>query len=363
MKFAVGYQHREDGSPFSEIVSDFRDRVGEVYFSWVGQPSGRPPLGYGQDDSPEEVRRVLEDELRTFRGLGIKLDLLLNATCYGDSAVSVKLQNEVASVIDRLGALDCMPDIVTTASPMIAHTVKKRFPGIEVRASVNMRIGTVQAMGYVQDLFDSFYLQRDVQRDLGFVRKVRAWCDRHGKKLCLLANSGCLRFCPGQTFHDNLIAHCAEAERRVHLPDWNPHVCWNVYRTPENFVEILKATWVRPEDLHRYEGLVDVVKLATRQHANPRMVVGAYAEGRFCGNLLDLLEPGFSPAFAPHVIDNAAFPSDWAERIARCPGDCDSCAYCRQVLARVLLCIKQGHASHVNSTWTRAPRGRIKPSS
>ncbi|MBP7639022.1 MAG: hypothetical protein KBA18_14190, partial [Kiritimatiellae bacterium] len=208
--------------------------------------------------------------------------------------------------------------------------------GIEVRASVNMRIGTTQAMGYVADLFDSFYLQRDMHRNVDYVRKVRGWCDRHGKKLCLLANSGCLRFCPGQTFHDNLIAHSAEAEARENLPDWNPHVCWSLYRDPEHLVEILRATWIRPEDLHLYEGLIDTVKLATRQHAHPRMVIGAYAEGRFSGNLLDLLEPGFAPAFAPRVIDNAAFPADWAERVSRCSGECEACAYCREVLAQVV---------------------------
>jgi collagenase-like PrtC family protease len=337
MTFALGYQHREGGEWFSSLVADFRDRVDEVYFSWVGHPSGRPPLEYGLEEDPAEIQRALETELRILRRMGVKLDLLLNANCYGGRAVSVELQNEVASVIGHLGALDCAPDIVTTASPMIAHTVKTRFPGIEVRASVNMRIGTAQAMGYVCDLFDSFYLQRDLQRDLGHVRKIRAWCDRHSKKLCLLANSGCLRFCPGQTFHDNLIAHCAEAETRVNLPDWNPHVCWNLYAHPEKFVEILKATWIRPEDLCRYEGLVDRVKLATRQHANPRMVIDAYAGGRFGGNLLDLLEPGFSPAFAPYVIHNTAFPSDWAERTGACAGECDACDYCRQVLDEVLV--------------------------
>jgi len=336
MKFALGYQHIEDGEPFSAIVADYRDCVGEVYFAWVGQPSGRPPLGYGQEDSPEDIRRVLEDELRTFRGLGVKLDLLLNATCYGDRAVSVALQNEIVSVIDHLGARGCGPDIVTTASPMVAHTVKKRFPGIEVRASVNMRIGTVQAMGYVADLFDSFYIQRDLQRDIEYVKKVRVWCDRHGKKLCLLANSGCLRFCPGQTFHDNLIAHSAGAETLANLPDWNPHVCWNLYKDPENFVAFLRSTWIRPEDIERYSCLVDTVKLATRQHAAPRMVVSAYADGHFGGNLPDLMEPGFSPAFAPRIIDNTAFPPDWAERVSHCAGDCDSCAYCRQVLDSVL---------------------------
>ena len=336
MKFAIGYQHTGEGEPFSVIVDDYRDRIGEVYFPWVGQPSGRPMLGYGAEDTPEDVRLTLESELLAFRRMGVKLDLLLNANCYGARAVSVGLADEVASIIEHLGERGCAPDIVTAASPMIAHTVKTRFPGIEVRASVNMRIGTTQAMGYVADLFDSFYLQRDLQRDLGHVRKVRAWCDRHSKKLCLLANSGCLRFCPGQTFHDNLIAHSAEAEERENLPDWNPHVCWNLYRSPENFVEFLRSTWIRPEDLHLYEGLIDTAKLATRQHAHPRMVIGAYAEGGFRGNLLDLMEPGFSPAFAPHFIDNTAFPADWAERTGHCSRTCETCTYCRQTLDNVL---------------------------
>ncbi|MDD2461643.1 MAG: hypothetical protein WC328_08420 [Kiritimatiellia bacterium] len=336
MKVAIGYQHTGEGEPFSAIVADYRDRIGEVYFPWPGQASGRPPLGHAVDVSPEEIQQVLEEELQTLRRMGVKLDLLFNANCYGERAVSVSLGKEVVSTVDRLGALGCCPEIVTTTSLMIARTIKRHFPEIEVRASVNMRIGTTQAMGYVADLFDSFYLQRDLQRDLGHVRKVRAWCDRHGKKLCLLANSGCLRFCPGQTFHDNLIAHSAAAESLENLPDWNPHVCWNLYRDPKNFVEILRSTWIRPEDLHLYEGLIDTAKLATRQHAHPRMVIGAYAEGRFRGNLLDLLEPGFAPAFVPHVIDNAAFPADWAERIGRCPGDCAACSYCREVLDQVL---------------------------
>ncbi len=336
MKFALGYQHIEDGAPFSEIVADYRDHICEVYFPWPGQASGRPPLGHPLEEDSENIRQVLEEELQALRAMGVKLDLLFNANCYGERAVSVSLEKEVTGIIEHLGALGCSPEIVTTTSPMIARTIKKHFSAIEVRASVNMRIGSVQAMGYVQDLFDSFYLQRDLQRNIGYVEKVRAWCDRHDKKLCLLVNSGCLRFCPGQTFHDNLIAHSAEAERMENLPDWNPHVCWNLYRDPENFVEILRSTWIRPEDLHLYEGLIDTAKLATRQHAHPRMVIGAYAAGLFGGNLLDLLEPGFSPAFAPHVIDNAAFPSDWAERTGHCPGDCETCAYCHDVLAQVL---------------------------
>ncbi len=165
-------------------------------------------------------------------------------------------------------------------------------------------------MAYLAPLFDSFYLGRDVQRNLGAVRAARAWCDAHGKKLCILANSGCLRNCPWQTFHDNLVAHSSAALKRVNVKGWSPHLCWTLYQDAANFPEILKATWIRPEDIHRYDGLVDVVKLATRQHANPDMVIGAYER-------------------------NAAFPPDWFEKTGACPRECTGCGYCERVFETV----------------------------
>lgn len=336
MQFAIGYQQPDNGEAFSDMVTDYRAAVSEVYFPWVGTPSGRPMLGHSGDLDSDAISRELEDELQVLRRLGVKLDLLLNGNCYGGRAVSRELEDEVTGIIEHLGKLDLLPEIVTTASPAVAHMLKKHFSEIEVRASVNMRIGTTAAMGYVADLFDSFYLQRDRQRNRAYVAQVHDWCRANGKKLCLLANSGCLRFCPGQTFHDNLIAHSVEAERMENLSDWNPHVCWNLYRKPENYVEFLKSTWIRPEDLSLYEGIVDTVKLATRQHAHPRMVIGAYADRHFAGNLLELTEPGFAPAFAPNFIDNTAFPLDWAERTGNCSSDCDRCSYCDSALKTVL---------------------------
>ncbi len=336
MKFAVGYQYIEDGEPFSSIVADYRDHISEVYFAWIGQPSGRPVLGSTGNGLDVIVREQLLEELQLLRKMGIKLDLLLNANCYGERAISIAFEKEIIATIDFLESQGCSPEIITTTSLMIARTIKKHFSEIEVRASVNMRIGTIQAMSYLADLFDSFYLQRDLQRNIEYAQKIHNWCENNGKQICILANSGCLRFCPAQTFHDNLIAHSQEAEKLENIPDWNPHLCWNLYKDPENFAEILKSTWIRPEDLSLYDGIADTVKLATRQHAHPRMVIGAYAEKNFQGNLLDLLEPGFSPAFAPRFIDNTAFPPDWGKHISECDSACESCDYCNQVLNKVL---------------------------
>ena len=324
---AAGYQHFADGAPFAEIALR-HPAVREVYFPWVGEPSGRPKLGYEEEDDAEELAAALRRDLTHLKVAGMRLDLLLNANCYGAEAMSLKQEERIGIIVDTLSSWDCRPEICTTASPFVAHVLKASFPEIEVRASVNMRLTTLQAFRYLAPLFDSYYLGRDVQRNLETVKRFSDWCHANGKKLCILANSGCLRHCPWQTFHDNLIAHSDEAMRTANVKGWCPHLCWTLYRNRKNFPEILKATWIRPEDLYRYEGLVDVVKLATRQHANPDMVISAYERGSFEGNLLDLFEPGFSPVFFPSFIDNTAFLVDWFERTSACSRECMECGYC-----------------------------------
>ena len=332
---AAGYQHFADGAPFAEIALR-HPAVKEVYFPWVGEPSGRPKLGFEEEDDPDELAAALKRDVTRLKDAGIKLDLLLNANCYGAEAMSNALEKRVGGILEKLDSWGCRPETCTVASPFVARTVKALAPDVEVRASVNMRLTTLQAFRYLSPLFDSYYLGRDVQRNLETVKRFSDWCHANGKKLCILANSGCLRNCPWQTYHDNLIAHSDEAMKTNNVRGWNPHLCWTLYKDRKNFAEILKATWVRPEDIGRYEGLVDVVKLATRQHANPDMVISAYERGAFEGNLLDLFEPGFSPAFFPQFVDNAAFPSDWFDRTSSCPRECTQCGYCESALAKVL---------------------------
>ena len=338
MKFAVGFQLYDPGEmPFSSIVSTYRDKISEVFFPWLDIPTGRSGIAsrHGSTDWGAQAR--LEEELRAIKAMGIKLDLLFNGNCYGQYAISEKLSNTVASLLAYLEDAVGGVEIITTASPAIAHTVKKHFPHIEVRASVNMRIGTIKGMEYLADLFDSYHVMREYNRDLDHLHNLKAWADTSGKKLVLLANSGCFIHCSGQSFHDNMVAHEAEICEVANLKDFNPYVCWRALKKKENWHMLLENTWIRPEDIHHYEGLFDTVKLATRMHSHPGLVIHAYVKGDYYGNTLDLFEPGFGRALMPWIIDNKAFPEDWFERTTGCAKDCHSCGYCKTVLDRVLL--------------------------
>jgi len=268
--------------------------------------------------------------------MGVCLNLLINSNCYGGLAVSETLANQVTSVMEHLMDL-ARVDVVTTTSPYVAQVIKARFPSVMVRASVNMRIGTVEGMSYVADLFDSFCVQRDYNRDLEHLGELRDWAAARGKTITLLANSGCLYLCSGQSFHDNLVAHEAEVARTVAGHTWNPVTCWRHFGDRANWVDWLRNTWIRPEDVIHYEPVVSQLKLATRMHSNPEMVVDAYAGGRFHGNLMDLLEPSHSLLFHPYVVLNNRFPQDWFARTSTCGRQCRGCSYCEEVLSQVVV--------------------------
>ena len=62
---AAGYQHFADGAPFAEIVLR-HPAVKEVYFPWIDEPSGRPMLGFEEENDPEELEAALRRDLTSY---------------------------------------------------------------------------------------------------------------------------------------------------------------------------------------------------------------------------------------------------------------------------------------------------------
>ena len=340
MKYLVGYQlTQEDRPAFLNLLEPYWEHISEIYFSWIDSPSGRSAVGSQRGYVDWDAQRRMENDLIKIKHRNVKLDMLMNANCYGAQAMSKSLDYRIASIIDYLQDRVGGVNVVTTTSPFVAERVKTRYPEIETRASVNMWIGTIKAMEYLVDLFDSYYIQREYNRDTRYVQELHDWCKLHDKKIYMLGNSGCMNFCTGHTFHDNLVAHEKEAAEISNVEGFEPHTCWRYYRNRENWHTFLQNSWVRPEDIHNYEGLVDGVKLATRTHVHPGLVISAYIRGKFDGNLLDLCEPGYGPAFAPYILDSSRIPVDFFERTSTCDRRCHQCNYCKNAFDNALVCI------------------------
>ena len=333
MKFSIGYKLIEDEPEgFLSIARDYRDSIEEVYFAWPGEPSGRAPV-----DAGAEARVI--NELAAIKRLGLKLNLLLNASCYGDQAMSRSFEQHVIRIAGD-GCDRCGLDAVTTGSPLVARAVRRHFPDLDVRASVNLRLGTVKGLQYAAPFFTSYCIQREYNRDLERLEELQVWAHANGKRLHVLANSACLNFCSFQTFHDNAVAHEGTLNRQRNVEGLTT-LCREYYSNPEHRVNFLQGSWIRPEDIKKHaRHFHGGYKLATRMHDRPRLVIDAYARGRHVGNLLDLMEPGFGKLFYPTIIDNRRFPDGWFETTAKCSKRCEACEYCSHAWAAAALTIE-----------------------
>ena len=335
-KFAVGHfltEKPDDPCSFTELARKFAPRLREVYFPWPGLSNARAK----KYDKPDDEARITAD-LQYCRAHGMKLDILANATCYGEKSFTEEQRLQITGIIRHLDKIGLYPEIVTTTSPYIAKIFKTLYPDIEVRASVNMRLRNTLALEYLAPLYDSYYICRDVQRDLPTFHAMAAWCRDHGKKLCLLANSGCLRNCPWQVFHETMLSHKFSDSMHEMMNLNLELVCNRIISQKKRWADFLRCTWIRPEDIHVFEPELETIKLSTREAKYPLEIVEAYVNGSYDGNLVRLMDPIHAFGFRPYRIDNKSFPADWVTSgiAGKCAENCTHCGKCEQLLTTLL---------------------------
>ena len=337
---AVGHFIGVDQLEFRKIVGRYLDHIQEIFFAWPGLNNARKMVVVG---NTEHLKNEIAADMLWARSNGISLDLLINALCYGEEAFTAEQHARVIGALADMDRRGILPETVTVVSPYLAQIIKRDFPKIDIRASVNTRVDCITAMEYLAQIFDSFYISRDLQRDLPTLRAFRKWTRDHGKKLGMLVNSGCLRNCPFHFFHETINAHGLNQRENRTAPETQRtgiHVaqCVGVYERKQ-YEEILRSTWIRPEDLHYYEDEVDIVKISTRTLPEPERIIRAYCERSYDGNLLCLLDPYYTKIFRPYIIDNKRFPSDWVESgtAGKCAISCAHCGRCTEVLSKVLV--------------------------
>ena len=328
MQFSVGYNFNFAESFVSSIL-DNKEKISEVYFSHGNFPNGRHSALNVAGLTKEEAAAKISAHLRLLSDNGLKLNLLLNGNCYGKNALAREFFQSIGDTVDELLSLYNLT-AVTTTSPLIARFIKDNFKGIETRASVNMEIGTPEGFDYLADNFDSFYLKREYNRNIGFLKAARDWCNTRGKGLYGLANSGCLNFCSAHVFHDNIVAHEEEIMQMDNGYSFKGQ-CHSYLEKAEKREDWLRITnFIRPEDVKLYEGLFDGLKLATRVSRAAPQIVRAYCGGKYTGPIHTLLEPNHGGIFGTSVVENKNIPANFAKKVLNCNKNCAECGYCKE---------------------------------
>jgi collagenase-like PrtC family protease len=224
---------------------------------------------------------------------------LLNGACTDNLECTRSGQRSVQDLLDWL--VDIGVERVTVASPHLLRMVKERCSWLHVRISVFAGVDHVRKARMWEDMgadriaLDSLLVNREFDLLAAIRRSVS--CD-----LELLVNNSCLQSCSMSPHHMNTLAHASQSGHRARagFVDWCFLRCTRMRL--EDPIHYIRADWIRPEDLHRYEALgYSSFKLVERAAPTGVLVarVRAYSARRWDGNLLDLVQPyGFPRSLA-----------------------------------------------------------------
>ena len=236
-------------------------------------------------------RRRLAAHVREARAAGIGFNYLLNASCLSNRETTRAGQKEIEALAGWL--CDIGVASATVSSPYLLRLLKTRFPRLKVRVSVFAGVDRVrkaqmwEEMGADGIVLDSILVNREFRTLEKIRRSVR--CD-----LELLVNNNCLSGCALSPMHMNALSHAGQSwhGNRGFFIDWCFLRCTEMkMRDPVNYI---RSEWIRPEDLGVYEAMgYDLFKIAERDLPTSLLAgrVKAYAERRYDGNLLDLVQP------------------------------------------------------------------------
>ncbi len=176
-------------------------------------------------------------------------------------------------------------------------------------------------------------LNRDMTRLSATASQIRAILPT--MKLHLIANEGCLYQCPYKPAHDGHVALVNEGLCGERIFAMNRDFgC--VRRLLDDPGAMLASPFIRPEDMSRYEGIVDGIKLCGRNKGTEflKRAITAYIDGKYTGNLLDLMD-AMGDLSDRVNLPNEQFPDDFFERVTECNKACRACGWCATLADKI----------------------------
>ena len=249
------------------------------------------PLGHGRPRAvtPPVSWRQLERHVRRCRDTGLGFNLLLNPLCLDGREESVRLEKRLRNTLAR--AVGIGVTATTVAHPWLVALARET--PLRIRVSVFVGITTVEQAQYWEGLgahvlaLDTHVVGRDLSRIRRIVTSTRTAVE-------LPVNIGCLLRCPLARTHAARLSHSS----RPGAQPLDPCVLWCREQKRLDPVNLIRADFVRPEDLDRYRSLgVHHFKIVDRSCSTEVLVerVQAYHQRHWDGNLLDLLGPRGAP--------------------------------------------------------------------
>lgn len=324
---------------------------GSLPVSVIG--SGRPSTSLPKVDVDH-----VEEHINIAHSMGIKFNFLINAPCLGLREFDPKYHNKIIKFLDWINS--CKVDTVSVAVPYLLEIIKDHFPRLKVKVSVFASINSVQSAMFWEELgADRLTLDLAINRDFKLIKKIKesTKCD-----IEVITNNLCLYQCPYRFYHSNIVGHASQndvSEIAIKMFDsLNYPMIKCSLKMLTNLSELIKARWIRPEDLEIYQKFgVDFFKIEgrTRNKVFILLSATAYSQRKYDGNLLDIvrLHPCSENSSLRKSIDYYHDPPIYIDNTKlegfilpfikgmRCEEGCNKCKYCDKICSDIVYIIDE----------------------
>lgn len=240
---------------------------------------------------PQVGKAELEHYVQKTHLAGIEFNYLLNASAMGNLEYSRQGQREIDEILEWIDAIGV--DSVTVANIFFLRLIKRRHPRLKVRVSSHRFTTSPRQVRFWADNGADYIVVNEVSvhREFDMLETMQRAAQASGVELQLIVNNWCRQECAIAGNHAVCLSNASQRDSKGFPLDYCSLVC-NQLRLDEP-VNYLRANWIRPEDLPIYEQMgFTNFKIVERNSPTPVLLrrVKAYAERRYDGNLMDLVQ-------------------------------------------------------------------------
>ena len=237
----------------------------------------------------EPSKRMVAEYIKRAHVMGIKFNYLLNTTCIGNLEFTRKGYHRIRKLLDWLGEIGVYT--VTLSMPFLVEVLKKHYPSIKVKISTQAGVNSLEKVRIWEEIgADAFTLSHvEMNRDFKEIKRITS---NSKSEMQLIANMICKRGCPYITLHGNFNAHASHSWAKTNRYNLDYYFMACLARNFSNPIHVIKASWIRPEDIKLYEELgIHTFKLAERGLRSDALaaILKSYVAGKHTGNFIDLL--------------------------------------------------------------------------
>ncbi len=335
LQFSVPYN--SDPETLAEILrykEQNGNQIREIYLSGPQEFSGAGRI------VPELDFAAFAGVVDKIHAEGIRVNLLLNSICEGSDWYSAGVLKSSMDYLKRVHEEHGI-EAITIANPLYVREVRRRFPDLEICASVLGDIDCVEkAIIFRKAGADAITPDVNINRDLTLLKRIK---DATNAEIKLMVNEGCLFRCAFRKFHFNYISHKSRKPDMAKgvKPEDNVFSLNCIQLSKNDPSQLLKSGWIRPEDARKYGEITNYFKLVGRTSSRSMVIRSliAYMNESWDGDLLELMAGNLYSVGMSHLmhVDNKSLDEvGFFEKVSSCTKECSECAYCSELISRLI---------------------------